>query len=69
MERIKVFSFLEISLIRVLSPKIDPPVKFEEGSIASTPNLKFLLTIYEPNDSINVDLPTPGGPEKPTLMA
>ena len=68
-ERIKVFSFLEISLILVLSPRIDPPVKFDDGSIASTPSLKFFLIMKEPNDSMNVDFPTPGGPENPTLTA
>ena len=25
--------------------------------------------MYDPNASMNVDLPTPGGPEKPTLIA
>ena len=66
---IKVLSFFEISLILVLSPRMEPPVKFDDGSIAKTPNLKFLFTKNVPKDSIKVDLPTPGGPENPTLIA
>ena len=62
---INVFSFFEISLILVLSPSIEPPVKFEDGSIARIPSLKPCLTRWIPNDSIKVDLPTPGGPENP----
>ena len=48
---------------------MEPPVKFDDGSIAKTPNLKFLFTKNVPKDSIKVDLPTPGGPENPTLIA
>ena len=65
-ERMNVFSFFDISLILVLSPKIDPPVSCEEGSIASIPNRYPSLTKKLPKDSIKVDFPTPGGPENPT---
>ena len=34
-----VLGFLEISIILVLSPSIDPPVICEDGSIAKMPSL------------------------------
>src|SRR5210317_1667127 len=53
--------------MRVLSPKIEPPCKGDEGSTARTPT-RFPRPIRNsPKASIKVDLPTPGTPEMPIL--
>ena len=57
------------SSIRVLSPRIDPPVTDDEGSTASTATRRPLSIRYSPSASMNVDLPTPGTPEMPTRIA
>ena len=51
--------------ILVLSPSIDPPDSLDEGSIANTATLKPFFIKNSPNDSIKVDLPTPGTPVIP----
>ena len=63
----KAFLFTDNFIILVLSPKIEPPVLFEEGSIAKTATLKPRSIKDIPNVSINVDFPTPGTPVIPTL--
>ena len=62
------FLFTESFSILVLSPRIDPPEKRDEGSTANTATLKPFLISFIPNDSIKVDLPTPGTPVIPILI-
>ena len=52
--------------IRVLSARIEPPVRLEEGSTASTATRWPCSVKYVPSASIVVDLPTPGMPVMPT---
>lgn len=59
--------FRDSSVMRVLSPSRDPPVVEDDGSTANTATWCFLLVRKVPNVSINVDLPPPGGPDKPIL--
>jgi len=64
--------------MRVLSPRMEPPVTFDDGSMHKTASLSgrklegsacsllsFKSRMYDPNFSTNVDLPTPGGPAIP----
>ncbi len=53
------------SVMRVLSPRIEPPEILDDGSMASTATLCPASIRYWPKDSMKVDLPTPGGPEMP----
>ena len=55
--------------MRVLSPRIEPPVRADEGSTASTATLWPLSISAMPSASIVVDLPTPGEPVMPTRIA
>ena len=55
--------------IRVLSPKIDPPEREEDGSIASTATLSPRPISIMPKLSIKVDFPTPGVPDNPIRSA
>jgi hypothetical protein len=55
--------------IRVLSPRIEPPELFEEGSTARTATRWPAAVRLEPRTSISVDFPTPGGPVTPTRIA
>ena len=55
--------------IRVLSPRIEPPVRAEEGSTASTATLWPRPIRNMPSSSMVVDLPTPGEPVMPTRIA
>jgi hypothetical protein len=52
--------------MRVLSPRIEPPLRFEEGSTASTATLWPWSIRCRPKASMKVDLPTPGTPEMPS---
>ena len=54
------------SSMRVLSPRIDPPERPDDGSTASTASRVPLLDTWHPNASMNVDLPDPGAPEMPS---
>src|SRR6185312_7982230 len=54
---------------RVLSPRIEPPVRAEVGSTASTATLWLSSIRYMPSASMVVDLPTPGEPVMPTRIA
>ena len=64
----KALSFTESFSILVLSPKIDPPENFDEGSIAKTAIFDPFSIRRIPRDSIKVDLPTPGTPVMPILI-
>ncbi|MGY4374110.1 hypothetical protein ACVWZ3_001749 [Bradyrhizobium sp. i1.3.6] len=55
--------------IRVLSPRIEPPLRAEDGSTASTATLLPCSIRYVPSTSMVVDLPTPGEPVMPTRTA
>ena len=57
--------FCDSSSIRVLSPRMEPPVTLEDGSTASTATLWPCSMRYSPRASMKVDLPTPGTPEMP----
>ena len=67
--RMKALSMVESSCIRVLSPRIEPRERSEEGSIARTASFFFCLQSITPRASIKVDLPAPGTPVIPTRMA
>ena len=62
------FSRLSLS-IRVLSPRIEPPERAEDGSTASTATRRPSTVSIMPKLSIKVDLPTPGVPESPMRSA
>ena len=51
--------------MRVLSPRMLPPVRFELGSMASTATRWPAAVRCVPRASMNVDLPTPGTPVMP----
>ena len=51
--------------ILVLSPMMEPPLRCELGSTASTASRWPRETSSPPKASISVDLPVPGGPEMP----
>ena len=53
------------SNMRVLSPRIEPPLRFEDGSTASTATWCPWPMRWRPKASMKVDLPTPGTPEMP----
>ena len=53
--------------MRVLSPRIEPPLSAEVGSTASTATRCPASVRYWPSVSIKVDFPTPGDPEMPIL--
>ncbi len=55
--------------MRVLSARIEPPVRRDDGSTASTATLWPWPVRSEPSASIMVDLPTPGAPVMPTRTA
>ena len=55
--------------MRVLSARIDPPVRRDDGSTASTATLWPWPVSMLPSASIMVDLPTPGAPVMPTRTA
>src|SRR5262245_32879023 len=55
--------------IRVLSPRMEPPERFDDGSTARTATLCPAAVRRVPSASMNVDLPTPGTPVIPTRRA
>ena len=55
--------------MRVLSPRIEPPLRALDGSTASTATRWPASTRCRPSASMNVDLPTPGAPLMPTRIA
>ncbi len=52
--------------MRVLSPRMLPPVRVDDGSTASTATRRPSPVSFVPSASMNVDLPTPGTPVMPT---
>src|SRR6516162_2955267 len=67
--RMKAFGSLASRAMRVLSARIDPPVRREDGSTASTATLRAFVVNMLPSALISVDLPTPGAPVMPTRTA
>ena len=67
--RINAFGCLDNRSIRVLSPRIDPPDRFDDGSTARTATFRPCSTSIIPKLSVNVDFPTPGVPDKPIRKA
>ena len=65
--RMKAFSSAERSSILVLSPRILPPERSLEGSMASTASFLPEAVIRVPRDSMKVLFPTPGTPVIPIL--
>ncbi len=63
------FSSTASRAIRVLSPRIEPPLRVEDGSTASTATLRPCCVRKLPSASIVADLPTPGVPVMPTRTA
>src|SRR3954464_2615211 len=55
--------------MRVLSPRIDPPERADDGSTASTATFEPALVRSTPSWSMKVDLPTPGTPLMPIRRA
>mmetsp|Transcript_6137 Transcript_6137/g.19547 ORF Transcript_6137/g.19547 Transcript_6137/m.19547 type:complete len:207 (-) Transcript_6137:2-622(-) len=53
--------------MRVLSPRMEPPVWDDDGSTANTATLCPCDITCSPNASMSVDFPAPGGPAIPTL--
>src|SRR5262245_47622633 len=53
------------SSMRVLSPRIEPPLRVLDGSTASTATRWPWSTTCRPNASMKVDFPAPGAPEMP----
>ncbi len=67
--RMKALRSTESCVMRVLSPRIEPPVRDDDGSTASTATLWPAATRLDPSVSMVVDLPTPGTPVMPTRIA
>src|SRR5262245_8945374 len=63
--RTKARGSLASRAIRVLSPRMEPPVRVEDGSTARTATLWPLPVRWVPSTSIVVDLPAPGAPVMP----
>ena len=55
--------------MRVLSPRMEPPVRMLEGSTAVTASFRPSSTSIMPRASMRVLLPAPGTPVMPTRMA
>src|SRR4051794_18474050 len=55
--------------IRVLSPRIEPPDRADDGSTASTATFEPAAVRSTPSWSMKVDLPTPGTPLIPIRRA
>ena len=65
--RMKAAGCVDNSGIRVLSPRMEPPLMTELGSTVSTATRWPAAMACSPNTSMKVDLPTPGTPVMPTL--
>ena len=63
--RMNTFGLCTSVSMRVLSPRIEPLLRSELGSIASTDSLCPRPVTMSPIASMNVDLPAPGTPVMP----
>ena len=64
--RMKAACRRDSSSMRVLSPRIEPPPRLDDGSIASTASERPRSSSDRPKRSMKVDLPTPGTPVMPS---
>ncbi len=67
--RMKALASVASRAMRVLSARIEPPVRRDDGSTASTATLWPCRVSIVPSASMVVDLPTPGEPVMPTRTA
>ena len=65
----KAFGSAASRAMRVLSPRIEPPLRVELGIDRQHRDLVALAVSREPSASMAVDLPTPGTPVIPTRTA
>ena len=63
--RMKTSGLPEMLSMRVLSPRIEPPLRSDEGSMASTASLCRSEVTMLPTASMKVDFPAPGTPVMP----
>ena len=63
--RMKTLGLDEMLSMRVLSPRIEPPLRSELGSMASTASLCLSEVTILPTASMKVDFPAPGTPVMP----
>ena len=63
--RMKAAGRRDSSSMRVLSPRIEPPPRLDEGSMASTASDRPRSSRDRPKRSMRVDFPTPGTPVMP----
>ena len=61
----KTSGLLQMLSMRVLSPRMDPPLRSDEGSMASTASLWRREVTMLPTASMKVDFPAPGTPVMP----
>ena len=66
--RMKTSGLEEMLSMRVLSPRIDPPLRSELGSMARTASRWPSEVTMPPMASMKVDLPAPGTPVMPTRI-
>ena len=64
--RMKARASTDSRSMRVLSPRIDPPDRLDDGSTASTATRWPRSISSSPSASMKVLLPTPGTPEMPS---
>ena len=64
--RMNAASRRDSSSMRVLSPRIEPPPRLDDGSTASTASDRPRSISPRPKRSMKVDLPTPGTPVIPS---
>ena len=69
MERMNTPGSVAWSCIRTRSPRIAPPVKGDDGSIASTATSICCLRMRPMTALVSVLLPAPGAPVRPTVYA
>ena len=67
MERMKTPSSVAWSAMRTRSPRIAPPEKGDEGSMASTAASTSAARITRRSAFVSVDFPAPGAPVMPTV--
>ncbi len=68
-ERMNTPSSVACSPIRTRSPSSAPPENGDDGSTASTPTRRPVARTTRTSSDVVVDLPTPGGPVRPTTCA
>src|SRR5574343_755164 len=67
--RMKASSLWSSVSSRVLSPRMEPPITVDDGSMANTASRLPCPISQTPSASMKVDLPAPGTPEMPIRIA